>query len=334
MVTAEQLEMAATEVAASKLAQVIVKKQKSDGAWGANLLGLAPSATAGIKDVGTIPQYRRLLQIGYPRLSRPFKLADRLLFRILSRDEDPSLLYEYQKAAKANPQYTEWFRDNLREAATCALAEAGYQEDPRIRGSAHKIASSVSAFLRSPLAEKPLIKHSSGMILNPEAHPPTWYALAMVAVMPNLQRERAGFIERLGQYLAQPSPKKSYSIKLGKKTIKPEAVLLGCPIEADSKGGCKDIPLALHFADLLTQIGALHSSPVTIRVLSRLYSECDERGVWHPSNLRSVPKGIHRITGHTFPLHDATSGPDGKAVDVTLRLAVLAKRAGMAIEVT
>lgn len=330
----EQLNAASEEVAASKLAQGIVKKQKPDGAWGGNLLGLAPSTTAGIKDVGTIPQYRRLLQIGYPRSGRPFKLADRLLFRILSRDEDASLLYEYQKAAKANPLYAEWFRDNLREAATCALAEAGYQEDPRIRGSAHRIASGISAFLRSPLAEKPLIKQGSGMILNPEAHPPTWYTLAMVAVMPNLQRERAGFIERLGQYLGQPSPKKSYSIKLGKKTLKPDVVLLGCPIEADSKGGCSDIPLALHFADLLAQIGALQTSPIAVRVLSRLYSECDERGVWHPTNLRSVPKGIHRITGHTFPLHDATSGPDGKAVDVTLRLAILAKRVGMTIEVT
>ena len=42
----------------------VIKKQKDTGVWGGNLLGLAASAPQGIKDVGTIPQYRRLLQLG------------------------------------------------------------------------------------------------------------------------------------------------------------------------------------------------------------------------------------------------------------------------------
>ena len=84
-------------VADSKLAQAVIRKQKDTGVWGGNLLGLAASAKDGIKEVGTIPQYRRLLQLGYPRTGRPFKLADRILFRLLSRDEDPFLQFEFGK---------------------------------------------------------------------------------------------------------------------------------------------------------------------------------------------------------------------------------------------
>ena len=77
-----------------------IKKQKDTGIWGGNLLALAPSVKDGIKEVGTIPQYRRLLQIGWPRGSRPFKLTDRILFRLLSRDEDPALLFEFGEGVR------------------------------------------------------------------------------------------------------------------------------------------------------------------------------------------------------------------------------------------
>ena len=117
--------------------------QKDVGTWGGNLLGLAPSAALGIKDVGTIPNYRRLLQLEWPRAGRPFKLADRVLFRLLSRDEDPSLLFEFQKQAKSDPEAEMWARGTIREAASAALAEAGFAEDPRLRGAGHKIANSI-----------------------------------------------------------------------------------------------------------------------------------------------------------------------------------------------
>ena len=79
----ETVEAAHLAVTESKAALAVVKKQKDAGVWGGNLLGLAPSAAQGIKDVGTIPNYRRLLELGWPRAGRPFKLADRVLFRLL-----------------------------------------------------------------------------------------------------------------------------------------------------------------------------------------------------------------------------------------------------------
>jgi hypothetical protein len=310
----------------------VTKKQKDTGIWGGNLLATAASPKDGIKEPGTVPQFRRLLQLGLPADQRGFRLAERTLFRLLSRDEDPTLLHEFQKLAKAEPLSIEWTRSVLREAATAALAEAGHIEDPRIRGAAHKIASAISEFLRSPLAAKPFVRSGSTTILNPEAHPPTWYSIAMMASMPNLQRERAGFTERLGQYLAHPAPKKAFVVQVGKKALKPTHLLLGDPIQADGKGLPKDVPLALHYIELLARIGALPHAPVATKVLGRLLKDTDDDGVWAPKNLRGAPKAINHATYHMYPLTTETKSNESRQVDVTFRLAMIAKVLGWSLE--
>ncbi len=332
--TPDTIESARQAIAESKTALAVVKKQKDSGVWGGNLLGLATSAAQGVKDVGTIPQYRRLLQLEWPRSSRPFKLADRVLFRLLSRDEDPSLLFEFQKAVKSDPEAEAWARGIMREAASASLAEAGYGDDPRLRGAGHKIASAISQFLRSPLAEKPFLKSGKQIVLHPEAHPPSWYSVAMLAAMPNLQRERAGFTERLGHYLAQPEPKKAFVIQVGKKVVRPQHLILGDPIEADSKGVPKDLPLALHYIELLARMGALEWAPVATKVLARLLQDSDEAGVWRPKNLRSQPKAANKITYHYYPLHLDAKTTEGREVDVTFRLALIAKALGWSLTYT
>jgi hypothetical protein len=329
--TPETIESAHQAIAESKTALAVVKKQKDSGVWGGNLLGLATSAAQGVKDVGTIPQYRRLLQLEWPRWSRPFKLADRVLFRLLSRDEDPSLLFEFQKAVKSDPEAEAWARGIMREAASASLAEAGYGDDPRLRGAGHKIASAISQFLRSPLAEKPFLKSGKQIVLHPEAHPPSWYSVAMLGAMPNLQRERAGFTERLGHYLAQPEPKKAFVIQVGKKVVRPQHLILGDPIEADAKGVPKDLPLALHYIELLARMGALEWAPVATKVLARLLQDSDETGVWRPKNLRSQPKAANKITYHYYPLHLEAKTTEGREVDVTFRLALIAKALGWSL---
>jgi len=328
----ELLDSLAAAIGDSKVAQAIFKKQKDTGVWGGNLLALAASANDGLKDVGTVPQHRRLIQLGVPRAVRAFKLSERLLFRLLSRDEDPFLQFEFSKLAKEGTPALDWAREHMREAATAALAEAGYQEDPRIRGAGHRIASNVSQFLRSPLSEKPFVRSGSKSVLDPEAHPPTWYSVAMIAALPNLQRERAGFTERLGQYLAQPAPKKAFVVLAGKKAIKPDYLLLGDPIEADSKGNAKDIPLALFTIDILARIGALHMAPVATRVLHRLLADCDPNGVWQPKGLKAQPKATNKATYHWYPLHPETKAPESRAVDVTFRLATITKTLGWQLE--
>ena len=302
--------------------------------WGANILGLAASKAQGLKDVGTVAQYRHLLELGYPQGERPHRLAERVFHRLLSRDEDPALLFEYQKAAKTNPALGVWARDLMREAATAALAHAGNIDDPRVRGAAHKIASRISQFLRSEHAEKPFKRSASRSILQPDAYPPTVFSVAVLAYMPNLQRERAGFVDRLGAYLLQPASKRTYVIQIGRKVIQPTFHVLGDPLKAESSGNPKDLPFALHWIELLTRLGLLPSSTTAQRILSRLIKDCDEQGVWSPKNLRALPKSSSKVADFAFPLEVDTKTTERRKTDVTFRLALIAKLAGWQLEYT
>src|SRR3989442_13152649 len=108
-----------------------------------------------------------------------------------------------------------------REGAACALARGGHGEDPRLRGSAHRIVSDISQFLRSELAEKPFKKAHGKTILDPAGTPPTIFAVEMLAFLPSLQRERAGFVERLGHYFSTPAPRRAFFVVAGKKGLNP-----------------------------------------------------------------------------------------------------------------
>ncbi len=68
------------------------------------------------------------------------------------------------------------------------------------------------------------------------------------------------------------------------------------------------------------------------KVLGRLLKDCDEHGVWHPKGLRSLPKGINRMSYHTFPLTTESKSAESRQVDVTFRLAVIAKHLGWRME--
>ena len=191
----------------------------------------------------------------------------------------PRSCSSFRRRSSPIPEAEAWARGIMREAASAALAEAGYGDDPRLRGAGHKIASAISQFLRSPLAEKPFLKSGKQIVLHPEAHPPSWYSVAMLASMPNLQRERAGFTERLGHYLAQPEPKKAFVIQVGKKTVRPQHLILGDPIDADAKGVPKDPPAgpALHRADwpVWARWSGRQSQP---RSWPGCCQDCDETG--------------------------------------------------------
>jgi hypothetical protein len=90
--------------------------------------------------------------------------------------------------------------------------------------------------------------------------------------------------------------------------------------------------LALHYIELLARMGALQWAPVATRVLGRLAKDCDERGVWNPKNLRSQPKPVDKITFHYFPLSLDAKTTEEREVDVTFRLAVIAKLLGWELD--
>ena len=320
------------EVLEYKPVKQTTKRQWANGSWSGNVLGIAPSKSQGIKDVGAVAQYRRLLEMGVPTDARPFKLADRLFFRILSRDEDPALLFEFKKTAAHNPEAGNWYRDLMRQGVTAALAQAGYGEDPRVRGSAHRILSGVSHFLRSDLAEKPLVRKGSRNVLEDGAYPPTTFTVATLAFIPRLQRERAGLVERLTAFLSQAAPKKAYVIQIGRKTIKPTFHVLGDPILTDAAGRPKDLPLALHWMELLARFGAFASSTSAQRVFERLLKDCDDSGVWDPGNLRTLPKSQSGVADFACPLEENARQLGARKADVSFRLALIARLLGLKLE--
>lgn len=329
----ERLALLRTAVLVYKPAQAIARKQKDSGIWGANLLAPAPSKALGAKDTGTVFQYRRLLELGWPPDLRSFRLADRFLFRLLSRDANPALLVEFQRPAKADPGLAVWARAMGREGAAASLARAGHAEDPRLRGAAHRIASDISQFLRSELAVKPFRKAHGKTVLDPAACPPTIFTVEMLAFLPALQRERAGFIERLGHYFSSPAPRRAFFILAGKKLLKPAFQILGDPLRADAHGHVPDVPFALYWLELLARLGLLRQIPSASKALARLFSECDDQGIWSPKNLRALPKAKSAVTTHYFPLEGPGRSPAQRQTDVTFRLGLIARIMDLPIEV-
>jgi len=327
-----------------KPAQAIARRQRPNGLWGGNVLGPTASKAHGWSEPGTVYQYRRLLELGWPPTERPFRDADRFLFQMLSRiepdDADPrvaqkalELLVEFQKPAKADPGLGRWARQMGRQAAACALARGSHVDDPRVRGTAHSIASNISQYLRSELVRKPFRKAQGKTVLDPAAFPPTIFAVEMLAFLPPVQRERAGFIERLGSYFSTPSPRRAFYILAGRKILKPVFELLGDPLHADAAGHVDDVPFALYWLELLARLGLARQIPTASRVLARLFSECDEQGIWSPKSLRAAPKTKSPLTAHYFPLEGPGKSPAQRQTDVTFRLALIARIMSVPIEV-
>ena len=327
-----------------KPALAIVRKQKDSGLWGGNLLGPGSNKAYGWKETGTVYQYRHLLELGWPPDHRALRLGDRFLFQLLSRlepeDADPALaararafLVEFERPAKSDSGLARWARQLGREAAGAALARGTHAEDPRLRGVAHRTATDVSAYLRSDLAQKPFKKLHGKTVLDPAAIPPTVFFIEMLAFMPALQRERAGFMERLAQYVSAPAGKREYHVVAGKKLLKPVFPILGDPLGADARGRVADIPLALYWLELLARLGLLRQVPSATKVFLHFLGECDDQGIWSPKNLRALPPAKSPLTAHYYPLEGPGRSPAQRQTDVTFRLALVARLLGLTIEV-
>lgn len=329
----EQVAALREQVLHYKEALAIVRKQKETGLWGGNLLAPEPSAAMGWKETGTVYQYRRLLELGWPGDARPFRFADRFLFQLLSRDEDPTLLVEFQRAAKSDPGLALWARSMGAQAAAAALARGAHQDDPRLRGAAHRIASDISLYLRGELAQKPFKKAQGKTVLEPLTYPPTVFSVELLAFMPAVQRERAGFLERLASYFSTPAPRREFWILAGKKVFKPLFEILGDPLHADAQGRIDDVPFALYWLELLARLGILRQVPSASKVLARLYSECTELGIWSPSGLRALPKSDNPVVAHYFPLEGPGKSPAQRQTDVTFRLGLIARIMGIPLNV-
>ena len=330
----ERLAALRNEILHYREAVALVRKQKDTGLWGGNLLAPGPSKAMGWKETGTIFRYRRLLELGWPPDARPFRFADRFLFRLLSRDDDPTLLVEFQRAAKADPGLGLWARNMGAQGAAAALARGAHQDDPRLRGAAHRIASDISMYLRSELAQKPFKKAQGKTVLDPLTYPPTIFSVELLAFMPAVQRERAGFLERLAAYFSTPTSRREFYILAGKRMFRPMFEILGDPMHSDAQGRVDDVPFAVYWLELLARLGILRQVTPAVRVLARLYSECDDQGIWSPAGLRVMPKSDNPVVSHYFPLEGPGKSPAQRQTDVTFRLALIARLLRIPLNIT
>jgi hypothetical protein len=56
--------------------------------------------------------------------------------------------------------------------------------------------------------------------------------------------------------------------------------------------------------------------------------ETDRECIWHPKNLRALPKGSSPWAYHMFPLESEFKKPESRQTDVTFRMALIARLAG------
>lgn len=304
--------------------------QASDGTWNHTMLTIPSGRADHFEGIGTINAVRRLIEYGWDRESPPLLHARRVLFRLLAEDDDPAYLYELG-GKHPDEDASRRGRLILREAAAAALAEAGYEGDPRLRGAARRILDRVAEFLRSPLAAKPWIRVGNQQVLAQEAAPPSFYTLAMLAHMPLFRSEHHEHIDRLYHYLSQPLPRQESMQLHGKKIIKQPHLVLGDWLPHRNAADA-DVPTALNWLELMARLGFLRRNEHWSRLFDRFLEDRDRAGVWHPHKGMAMARTTLPYVWPSYPLETHAAGEE-RWTDITFRLGLIARLAGRPIEV-
>ena len=309
--------------------------QNVDGIWNQSMLTV-PKQGGDIAGAGTISAARRLLEYGWDRESPPLSHARRALFRLLAEDNDPAYLYELGLKAKDDDSVRRG-RLQLREAAAAALAQAGYESDPRLRGAARRILERIDGYLNSPLAEKPWKRVGNVHVLAPEVSPPTFHALTMLAHMPIFRQENYSETERIYQYISQPHPRQDSVQLVGKKMIDQPQYVLGDRLPHRNAVE-NDVPFALMWLETMARLGFLRRNENWMKMFDRFEDDRDRTGVWHPHKGMSVPSTNNPIVWPMFPLEDLSAAGSAKATgaawsDVTFRIGLIGRLLGREVKV-
>jgi hypothetical protein len=302
--------------------------QRPDGSWGGAMLGVpgaGPQASA-----GTVAAVLHFAECSWDMDAPPLARARRILFRLLAEDDDPSYLFEFGAEAGSDIKLARRRRRLLREAAGAALARAGYETDPRLRGAAGRTLARIDAFLRSPLAEHPWTRIGNRHVLAEEAAPPSIYALAMFAWMPRFRSEHYPVFTRLYRYLCAALPRQESVQLVGDRVVSEPYLVLGDAVPHRNAADA-DVPRALVWLETMARLGYLRRNEGWMRVLDRYLDDADRDGVWRPRRGAAAPEAADALAWATR-LWSGDLGSDEARAAVTLRLALIARIAGRELE--
>ncbi|HRN53308.1 MAG TPA: hypothetical protein PK788_07410 [Gemmatimonadaceae bacterium] len=303
-----------------------------NGVWNDSMLALPSQRAEHFEGIGTIPAMRRLLEYGWDKDAPPLLHTKRVLFRLLAEDNDPDFLYELRPSrGKVEEEVLQANRQLLREAAGAALASAGFEADPRLRGLARRTIERIAEFVRSPLAEKPWIRVGNKQVLHPDAYPPSIYALHLIANMPLFQNEHYEAMELLNAYLARPLPRQESVQQVGTTLMPVPYAVLG-DLLPHRNAVENDVPKALAWLELMARMGFLRRNEVWTKMFERFVDDCGRDGVWHPHKGMAMPKSTDPYVWPMFPL-EVTHGGEERWCDVTFRVGLIARLSGRPISI-
>ena len=313
---------------ASPGAVALALTQRPDGVWNDSMLTVPAPSARHFAGVGTINASRRLLEYGWSKDTPPLACSRRILFRLLAEDDSPEYLFELGRERRLNEDLVRQGRGLLREAAAATLAQAGYEGDPRLRGAARRILDRITAYLRSPLAQKPFVRFGNQHALPPEATPPSLYSLAMLAHMPLFRQEHYDAMERLYAHIAASAPRMDPVQMCGGELLPMPHFVLGDPLPTRNAGDV-DIPYTMHWLELMARLGFLKRNEGWTKLYDRFLDCCDSQGVFRPSKGMGMTSA-NPFVWHMFPIDE---GDETGVVDATFRLGLIGRVAGRTIEV-
>ena len=316
---------------AHKPALMLALQQAPDGTWDGGMLTQPSSRAEHFEGIGTIPAVRRLIEYGWHKDTPPLVHARRILFRLLAEDEDPSYLFELGGKHAPDEESVKRGRALLREAAGAALAQAGYEGDPRLRGAARRILTRMADYLRSPLAQKPFIRQGNQHMLAAEAAPPSFYTVMMLAHMPLFRAEHHREMDALYTHLSQPQPRQEAVQLVGRSAVPAPHLVLG-DLLPHRNAADADVPFAVYWLELMARLGFLKRNENWMKLFERFLEDRDREGVWHPHKGSASPKSSNPFVWPTYPLETLAAGEERWA-DMTFRLGLIARLAGRPIEI-
>jgi hypothetical protein len=304
--------------------------QQRHGVWNEAMLGIPSGADGAMAGIGTIPAVHRLLELGVETDFPALLTARRPLFRLLAEDNDPAYLYELRDHAR-DPERRRHGRLQLREAAAAALAHMGHEQDPRLRGCAHRMVQRVREFLESPLAADPWIVAGGKRVLSPDASPPSLSLLVMLAYLPRFRQENHGFMQELGRYLMQPTSRGEVWQAIGGGIIARPQLVMGDPFGDGDLAG-SSVVTTLFWLEMLARLGMMDSVSTWSTAFERLVEASDRDGIWRPGRGKGLVAAAQHELWPWYPLDPRREG-DALSAEVTTRLGVIARAAGREVVV-